>query len=124
VLLGSVPAAFPINSGIALAIGLALVFIYFTTCQVLSAKTLGKSLLGLMVVRVDGGVVSRGSVGCVRIVTRNVLRAVDFLPALYVVGVVAVGSIANAQRIGDLAARTIVARADGAGPRHGDQPPS
>jgi uncharacterized RDD family membrane protein YckC len=43
---------------------------------------------------------------------RNVLRIVDFLPVLYLVGLVTVAVSQRNQRLGDLAAGTLVVRAD------------
>jgi len=42
------------------------------------------------------------------VLVRNVLRLVDFLPAYYAVGVIAMMSNKNSRRLGDLAAGTIV----------------
>jgi len=41
---------------------------------------------------------------------RNFLRIVDFLPAFYVVGVIAILATSQNQRLGDLAAGTLVVR--------------
>ncbi len=47
-----------------------------------------------------------------QVVIRNLLRAVDGLPALYLVGGAACFFTARAQRLGDLAADTVVVRAE------------
>lgn len=39
---------------------------------------------------------------------RNVIRLVDWLPVFYLVGLAFVASTENDQRLGDLAARTVV----------------
>ena len=65
--------------------------------------TPGKKLLGLRVVNDDGTPVSRRAS-----VTRNLLRAVDFLPALYGVGLIAMLLNRDFKRMGDLVAGTVV----------------
>lgn len=68
-------------------------------------QTVGKRLLGLRVQDADG-LRLRFS----QILIRNLLRAVDSLPVLYMVGVVAVLVTRRAQRLGDIAANTMVIR--------------
>ena len=65
--------------------------------------TPGKKLLGLRVVNDDGTPVSRWAS-----VTRNLLRAVDILPALYGVGLIAMLLNRDFKRMGDLVAGTVV----------------
>jgi uncharacterized RDD family membrane protein YckC len=72
----------------------------------LTARTPGKFLLGLKVVKLDGG-----SYYWVAVLGRNVLRIVDFLPVLYLVGLVTIAVTEKNQRIGDLAVGTLVVRA-------------
>lgn len=85
---------------------------YFLLFELLrDGQTPGKRALGLRVLHSSGQPLSvRGSV------IRNVLRIVDFQPG--VTGVLGGGAImltARSQRLGDLAADTIVVRDDGAG---------
>jgi uncharacterized RDD family membrane protein YckC len=68
-------------------------------------QTLGKRVLGLRVIDVHGL-----RLQLPQIVLRNLLRLVDTLPAFYLVGGIACAVSRNAQRLGDLAANTIVAR--------------
>ena len=70
-----------------------------------SGRTPGKRWSGLRVVRVDGG-----PVGFVTSAVRNLLRLVDFLPGVYAVGMVAVVASRRNQRLGDMAAGTLVVR--------------
>lgn len=85
-----------------------LVLLYYFGLEATGGRTVGKLLLGLRVVNRDGG---RPSVGAVAI--RTVLRAVDWLPALYLVGFVTMLATGwRRQRLGDLAARTGIARAE------------
>jgi uncharacterized RDD family membrane protein YckC len=66
-------------------------------------QTPGKRLLGLAVVRLDGSPVT-----FLASVVRNVVRIVDVLPGTYLVGAVAIMATGRNQRVGDLAAGTIV----------------
>lgn len=66
-------------------------------------QTVGKKLLGLRVVDVEGMRLQFDQV-----VTRNLLRAVDMLPAFYFVGGVASWLSEKCQRLGDIAANTVV----------------
>jgi uncharacterized RDD family membrane protein YckC len=95
-----------------------LAFAYFVTTELVWGQTLGKRLLGLRVVRDDG---SRADAG--PIVIRNLVRLVDWLPFLYVVGAITVFATGERRlRLGDLAAGTrVVATGDRAEPP--DQPP-
>jgi uncharacterized RDD family membrane protein YckC len=70
-----------------------------------SGRTPGKRWTGLRVVKVGGA-----PVGFLASVVRNLLRIVDILPGAYVVGILAVLFTRNNQRLGDLAAGTIVVR--------------
>jgi uncharacterized RDD family membrane protein YckC len=79
--------------------------LYFTVPEALFGATPGKFLQGLRVVTVDGSPLSLGSV-----ITRNVLRVVDYLPVLYLLGGLSVLLTANSQRLGDRLAGTTVVR--------------
>jgi uncharacterized RDD family membrane protein YckC len=68
-------------------------------------QTLGKRVLGLRVVDAQGLRLQLSQV-----ILRNLLRLVDMLPAIYLVGGLACFFSRNCQRLGDLAAGTIVAR--------------
>ena len=68
-------------------------------------RTPGKRAQRLRVVRTDGQPVTIGPV-----LVRNLLRIVDFLPVYYVIGTISMILTKRSQRIGDLAAGTIVVR--------------
>ena len=68
-------------------------------------QTLGKRLFGLRVVDAQGLRLRPAQV-----VLRNLLRSIDFLPAAYLVGVAACMLSRKGQRLGDLAANTVVLR--------------
>ena len=76
---------------------------YFTFFEALFGATPGKALLRLHVVMLDGG---RPTLGA--LLMRNVLRLVDALPVLYIVGLLVAQSTLHEQRIGDVVANTTV----------------
>src|SRR5206468_2607649 len=70
-----------------------------------SGRTPGKMMNGLRVVR------DRGQpVDVMAAVIRNALRIVDFLPAAYLTGIASILATKKNQRLGDLAAATLVVR--------------
>jgi len=86
---------------------LAIVLLYYFALEAWAGQTLGKRLFGLQVLRAGG---TRPSAGAVAL--RTLLRIVDWLPLLYLVGFIAVlATGTRRQRLGDLAARTAIARA-------------
>ena len=70
-------------------------------------QTPGKRLCGLAVVHVDGTPVQARAA-----IIRNVMRAVDFLPVGYVVGLLSMVVAGRGRRLGDLAAGTLVVHLD------------
>ncbi len=66
-------------------------------------QTPGKRIFNLVVVNEDLTPVTWSSS-----IIRNLLRAVDFLPSMYVIGIVSLTVTRRFQRLGDLAAGTIV----------------
>ena len=84
---------------------LALALLYYFALETTSGRTLGKRMLGIRVVSADGGEAGAG-----KIAVRTVLRVIDGI-LFYLVGLVAVlASGARRQRLGDLAAGTLVVR--------------
>jgi uncharacterized RDD family membrane protein YckC len=80
---------------------------YFVLLEWLwEGRTLGKRLFGLRVISADGSPASFTAV-----LIRNLLRVVDFLPAFYGLGLLAIVLSPRSQRLGDLAAGTFVVRA-------------
>jgi uncharacterized RDD family membrane protein YckC len=69
-------------------------------------QTVGKRLLGLRVVDAGGFRLEPSQV-----IVRNLMRFLDALPALYLIGGIACVVSRNRQRLGDLAAGTVVIRA-------------
>jgi uncharacterized RDD family membrane protein YckC len=86
---------------------LAVVLWYYFVFEVTVGQSVGKRLLGLRVTRTDG---SRPSAAAIAV--RTLLRLVDWLPFLYLVGFLAMLATGERrQRLGDLAAKTRVVRA-------------
>ena len=84
---------------------LAVAIIYYAALEAATGATIGKRLLGLRVVMVDGTPVDWTSS-----IIRNILRIIDFLPVFYLLGAIFVWSTEKNQRIGDLGANTVVIR--------------
>jgi uncharacterized RDD family membrane protein YckC len=81
--------------------------VYYFALEAAAGQTVGKCLLGLRVLRADGGRASAGPIA-----GRTLLRLIDGLPVLYLAGFIALlATGGRRQRLGDLAAGTIVARA-------------
>ncbi|HYM13988.1 MAG TPA: RDD family protein [Dehalococcoidia bacterium] len=94
-------------TGWPLALYVLIVFAYYAGFELGWAATPGKLVTGLRVGSLRGGELSVGQV-----MTRTALRLVDGLPMLYLLGFVVVASSRLHQRIGDMAAGTIVVRAE------------
>ena len=93
--------------GVWIGVFLLLVLLYYLVLESWAGQTLGKLLLDLRVLRAGG---TRPSVRAVAL--RTLLRIVDWLPVLYLAGFITMlATGARRQRIGDLAARTVTARA-------------
>ena len=98
------------GSGLLIALIVIMIFLVYFGYDVLfevlsSGQTPGKRWSRLRVVRLRGE-----AVGFTASLIRNLLRIVDFLPGGYVVGIVSLLVTRHNQRIGDLAAGTIVVR--------------
>lgn len=81
-------------------------YAYYVIPEGFVGWSFGKLLLGLKVVKANGEPYTWGAA-----LLRNVLRIVDGLPVLYLVGLVSIAVTLKKQRIGDLAAGTLVVRA-------------
>jgi uncharacterized RDD family membrane protein YckC len=100
-LLGRAGAA--LGGLVALVVGLG----YFIYLEGTYGQTLGKRLMSVVVVTDDGH-----DIGYVEATLRHLLRIVDNLPFLYIVGFVAIFLTERNQRVGDLVAGTVVVRAE------------
>ena len=82
---------------------LVLMLFYFVLLEGLAGATFGKRLVGLRIVSVDGR-----RPGLARALWRNLLRFVDGLPALNIVGIVLILTSPERARFGDRVAGTRV----------------
>jgi uncharacterized membrane protein SpoIIM required for sporulation/uncharacterized RDD family membrane protein YckC len=81
-------------------------WVYWTTLEVLwEGQTIGKRLMKIRVVRLDGSPVTT-----LDSALRNLVRLVDFLPACYPVGLVVMLFDPRHRRVGDLVAGTVLVR--------------
>ncbi len=80
-----------------------LPFIYFIVLEAKFGQTLGKWLFGIKVVAINGRKVSIGGS-----LIRNLLRIVDIFHFFYITGMLFIIFTKKNQRIGDLAAKTVV----------------
>ncbi len=82
---------------------LGLVLLYFFAFEATSGQTVGKGMVKLRVVRLDGMPARPAAIA-----TRTLLRLVDWLPLLNLVGIICVLATRRHQRVGDLLAKTVV----------------
>ncbi len=104
----SLPAAFEIGGDAEVVLPSVVAFLalfgYPTLAETLTrGRTVGKLAARTRVVRTDGGPVTFPVV-----LVRNLVRLVDLLPGFYSVGAVAILLSPRSQRLGDLAAGTVV----------------
>lgn len=93
-------------TGLPLLVYLIIVATYYFGSELAWSATPGKLATGLRVVSINAEPLSAR-----RIAVRTVLRIVDGLPFLYLVGLITVAASKNHQRVGDMAAGTTVSRA-------------
>lgn len=110
ILLGAVAAFGLVGGGVGAALFViavfAAVYLYDILFEVLaSGRTPGKRVTHLRVVRARGTPVDLPASAI-----RNLLRLIDWLPAAYLVGLVSILLTKRNQRLGDLAAGTLVIR--------------
>jgi uncharacterized RDD family membrane protein YckC len=82
-------------------------FLYFTYFEATSGQTLGKMAMNIRVV--DETTLQH--LDFARSLVRNILRIIDYLPFSYLIGFILIATNSKKQRIGDMAARSIVVRA-------------
>jgi uncharacterized RDD family membrane protein YckC len=114
-------AAIPLGGLVAVAVEAAVPLGVYIGYDILfetlgSGRTPGKRASGLRVLRADGS-----PEDVVASLVRNVVRLVDGLPLFYVPGIVSILLTRRNQRLGDLAAGTIVVR-ERQGGRRADEP--
>jgi uncharacterized RDD family membrane protein YckC len=82
-----------------------LPFAYFLVQEARSGTTVGKRALGIRVVTDEGA-----PIGWRESAIRNLVRLIDFLPALYLLGGAVAIASSRSKRLGDLAAGTVTIR--------------
>jgi uncharacterized RDD family membrane protein YckC len=80
--------------------------LYFTYFEATSGQTLGKQLMNIRVVDET----TMQHLDFARSFVRNILRIIDWLPFLYLIGFILIVTNSKKQRIGDMAARSIVVK--------------
>jgi len=88
-----------------LAIYGILAFLYFAVLEGYRGATVGKMVMKIRVVREDGS-----PCGIVPAIIRNILRIVDSLPFLYIIGMILISRSSKKQRLGDSVAKTVVVK--------------
>ena len=96
---GSMSASLP--AGVVSVVGI----LYFIVLEGFMGATLGKLLLGIRVVKLDGSRIGLGAA-----IVRNLLRIIDALPTAYILGAILIWTSSRKQRLGDRVARTVVVR--------------
>lgn len=91
------------SAGLLLVLLFAAQWLYFLLWEGLTGRSPGKSALGLRVVTIAGR-----PIGLRASALRNLLRAADVLPNVYLVGLVSMTLSSKFQRLGDLVAGTMV----------------
>ncbi len=92
---------------------------YYIVFEAVFGATPGKLMNGVRVIAIDGGPLPFRAV-----VVRNVLRLIDALPAMYLVGGVVLLATVNSQRVGDRWAGTTVVTRPYAAARGAERHPS
>ncbi len=88
---------------------LFIIFTYFILMEAYVGWTVGKRILGMRVVDM-----ADNKIGILKSLTRNLLRVVDSLPTLNILGIILIVHSPRGQRFGDRIAKTYVTK----GSRH------
>jgi uncharacterized RDD family membrane protein YckC len=91
-----------------MSVYMLLFFLYFIVLEGVTGATAGKVLTKIRVVRDDGSPCGLGPA-----IVRNILRVVDALPFLYIVGLILISRSEKKQRLGDRLAKTVVIKSSG-----------
>lgn len=93
-------------------LALIIGFGYYIYLEGTYGQTIGKMALDIVVVTEEGDHIEYGPA-----TIRTILRIIDALPFLYLVGIIVILLTDRDQRLGDIAADTVVVRARNAGDR-------
>jgi uncharacterized RDD family membrane protein YckC len=85
---------------------LLIFFLYYIVLEGFMGQTLGKKVLKLKVVQEDGKACGFGPA-----TIRTILRIIDALPFLYIIGMILISRSDKKQRLGDRLAKTVVVKA-------------
>jgi len=85
-------------------IGFLIWILYFGYFESTSGQTIGKQVMRIKVVDEQASTV----IDLGRALIRNILRIIDFLPFFYIIGIILIFTNPKKQRLGDIAARTVV----------------
>ena len=96
---GSVSASL---TGFPALIVAAIPAFYYIVLEAVMGGTLGKTLLGIRIVTVDGSRIGWGAS-----IIRNLLRIIDGLPLAYILGAILIWTSPHEQRLGDRLAHTV-----------------
>lgn len=89
--------------------GFLIFLLYFVILEGMWGATVGKMAMKIKVVREDGS-----ACGLMPALIRNILRIIDFLPFLYIVGLIFMSRSDKKQRLGDKIAKTVVIKSGAA----------
>jgi len=106
--LAVVPSLIPgLADASASSLAVAIFLFYFIFLEAECGQTVGKNLVGIVVVTEDGNAISYPAS-----IIRTLLRFLDILPFLYILGGIVILLTDRQQRIGDSAADTVVVRVE------------
>ncbi len=93
-----------------MGVGLLVFLLYFVVLEGMLGATAGKMVAKIKVVREDGSACGIGPAAI-----RNILRIVDALPFLYIIGIILISRSDKKQRLGDSVAKTVVVKSSQTG---------
>ncbi len=105
-LLGALTGGFGFFFGPQILVTWLIWLLYFSFFEGTTGQTLGKQVARIKVVdEASGGTVDMG-----RAFVRNILRVIDWLPFLYIIGIILVAVEEKRRRLGDMVANTVVVK--------------
>jgi uncharacterized RDD family membrane protein YckC len=95
------------SSGPGAALQIIIPIVYFIVMEAMWGATLGKMVLGIRIVKLDGSPIGWGES-----IIRNLLRIIDDIPFFipYLLGAILIWTSPTRQRLGDRVAKTVVVR--------------
>lgn len=79
---------------------------YFTYFEATTGQSFGKQAMRIRVVDAKSG----AAINAGRAIVRNILRIIDWLPVIYIIGLILIAATSRKQRLGDIVAGTIVVK--------------